>query len=73
MELVFTVPPESFDPIPKVESAIVRMVPFKQAANIAKNEELFSQIVSAAFSQRRKTLRNTLGRFLQPDDFNPSS
>jgi 16S rRNA (adenine1518-N6/adenine1519-N6)-dimethyltransferase len=69
MELVFIVPPEAFHPIPKVESAIVHMFPLKQPTNIAKNEELFSQIVSAAFSQRRKTIRNTLGGFLKPDDF----
>ncbi len=69
MEQVFIVPPESFHPIPKVESAIVYMCPLKQSANIAKNEALFAQIVTAAFSQRRKTLRNTLNKFLQPDDF----
>ncbi len=69
MEQVFIVPPESFHPVPKVESAIVYMHPLKQPVNIAKNEALFAQIVTAAFSQRRKTLRNTLNKFLKPDDF----
>ncbi len=69
MEQVFIVPPEAFYPIPKVESAIVHMFPIKQSATIANNEELFYRIVTSAFSQRRKTLRNTLGGFLKSDDF----
>jgi len=69
MEYVFSVPAESFRPVPKVESAIVRMIPRQKASMDAKDEALFSQIVLAAFSQRRKTLRNTLHRYLKPDDF----
>lgn len=69
MEYVFSVPAESFRPVPKVESAIVRMIPRHKASMNAKDEALFSQIVSAAFSQRRKTLRNTLNHHLKPDDF----
>lgn len=69
MEHVFSVPAESFRPIPKVESAIVRMVPRSQSSRTVKDEALFSQIVLAAFSQRRKTLRNTLHHFLKAEDF----
>lgn len=69
MEYVFSVPAESFRPIPKVESAIVRMIPRHKSSMAAKDEVLFSQIVSAAFSQRRKTLRNTLRSYLKTDDF----
>lgn len=69
MEYVFSVPAESFRPIPKVESAIVRMVPRSQSSRTVKDEALFAQIVLAAFSQRRKTLRNTLHHFLRAEDF----
>lgn len=70
MEHVFNVPAESFRPIPQVESAIVRMIPRHQSVMNAKNETLFSQVVAAAFSQRRKTLRNTLSQYLNADNFN---
>ena len=69
MERLFTVPPESFLPIPKVQSAIVRMIPLKQKMVDENKEVLFSTIVAAAFSQRRKTLRNTLQDYLKPGDF----
>jgi 16S rRNA (adenine1518-N6/adenine1519-N6)-dimethyltransferase len=69
MELLFLVPPEAFDPPPKVESAIVRMLPKPAAQLLARDEKKFGQIVTAAFSQRRKTIRNTLMHFLSPDDF----
>ena len=69
MEHVFSVPAESFRPIPKVESAIVRMIPHSQSSRAVKDEALFAQIVLAAFSQRRKTLRNTLHHFLKAEDF----
>ncbi len=70
MEYVFSVPAESFRPIPKVESAIVRMTPRDDSSRDAKDEILFSQIVASAFSQRRKTLRNTLHSYLGLSDFN---
>lgn len=69
MEQAFIVPPESFDPVPKVESAIVRLLPFRQPVMTTGNETLFAQVVAAAFSQRRKTLRNTLHHYLKPADF----
>jgi 16S rRNA (adenine1518-N6/adenine1519-N6)-dimethyltransferase len=69
MEQLFGVPPESFLPVPKVESAIVRMSPLRQAPVEPGKEKLFAGIVSAAFSQRRKTLRNTLHAHLKPEDY----
>jgi 16S rRNA (adenine1518-N6/adenine1519-N6)-dimethyltransferase len=58
MELMFVVPPEAFDPPPRVESAIVRMIPVAQPlpCDAAKLE----QVVQKAFSQRRKVIRNCL-------------
>ena len=69
MEYLFTVPPEAFDPAPKVESAFVRCVPHATLPFIAKDEALFAQVVTAAFGQRRKTLRNTLKGMLDDDGF----
>jgi 16S rRNA (adenine1518-N6/adenine1519-N6)-dimethyltransferase len=69
MEQLFIVPPECFRPAPKVESAVVRLVPFRQPLIDASREKLFEDIVLAAFSQRRKTLRNTLHTYLKPDDY----
>jgi 16S rRNA (adenine1518-N6/adenine1519-N6)-dimethyltransferase len=69
MEYLITVPPEAFDPAPKVESAFVRCIPFNTKPFIALDEKLFAEIVQAAFSQRRKTLRNTLKNFLNDEDF----
>lgn len=69
MEKLFGVPPESFRPAPKVNSAIVRMIPLPSSEILVKNEQLFAAVVSAAFGQRRKTLRNTLRSYLSEEDF----
>ena len=69
MEKLLDVPPESFRPAPKVDSAIVRMIPMPTDKIIVKNETLFAQIVGTAFGQRRKTLRNTLKSFLSEAEF----
>jgi 16S rRNA (adenine1518-N6/adenine1519-N6)-dimethyltransferase len=69
MEYLITVPPESFEPAPKVESAFVRCVPHDTLPHIAKDENHFAKIVLAAFGQRRKTLRNTLKGLLDDDGF----
>ena len=69
MEYLFTVPPEAFDPAPKVESAFVRCVPHNVLPHVARDEKLFSQVVLAAFGQRRKTLRNTLKNILNDAGF----
>ena len=69
MEYLITVPPEAFEPAPKVESAFVRCVPHTTLPYIAKNEALFAKVVLAAFGQRRKTLRNTLKGLLDDVGF----
>ncbi|MFT5082897.1 MAG: 16S rRNA (adenine1518-N6/adenine1519-N6)-dimethyltransferase, partial [Lentisphaeria bacterium] len=60
VEHLFDVPPESFDPAPKVESAIVRLTPYTLLPAIAENLGNFEHMVKTAFQQRRKTLRNGL-------------
>lgn len=69
MEKLIDVPPQSFRPAPKVDSAIVRMIPIPLDKIAVKNEMLYAQIVSAAFGQRRKTLRNTLKGHLTESEF----
>lgn len=59
MDHLFDVPPECFDPPPRVMSAIVRMVPKSVEERASIPADLFSRVVSTAFSQRRKMLRNT--------------
>lgn len=60
MDWLLDVPPESFDPAPKVDSAVVRLIPRPQSELTAKDPALLEKVVAAAFSQRRKMLRNTL-------------
>lgn len=60
MDKLFDVPPGAFTPPPKVDSAVVRMVPLGAGRRRARDEELFARLVTAAFSQRRKTLRNAV-------------
>ncbi len=67
MDYLLTVPPEAFDPAPKVESAFVRAVPYAELPYPAKDEALFAKVVTSAFAQRRKTLRNTLKGLLDDD------
>ena len=67
MENVLLVPPQSFDPPPRVNSAVVRMVP--HAAPALLEVKLLSEVVQVAFSQRRKLLRHTLGRWLEEHEF----
>ena len=69
MEKLLDVPPESFRPAPKVDSAIVRMIPLPAGEIAVRNEKLFAAIVRAAFGQRRKTLRNALRGYLNEEDF----
>jgi 16S rRNA (adenine1518-N6/adenine1519-N6)-dimethyltransferase len=69
MEYLITVPPDAFKPAPKVESAFVRCIPHAKLPFVAKDTDLFTKVVLAAFSQRRKTIRNTLKPFLNSDDF----
>ncbi len=60
MELLLDVPPESFEPAPKVDSAIVRMIPKRGEEVAGINFSKLEKLVAQAFSQRRKMLRNTL-------------
>ena len=69
MELVLRVPPGAFTPPPKVESAVVRMVPLPGSRPAARDEALFASLVAAAFSQRRKTLRNAARALAPPEAF----
>lgn len=69
MEYLITVPPEAFDPPPKVESAFVRAIPYETLPFQARDEALLGKIVTAAFGQRRKTLRNTLKGILDDAGF----
>ncbi len=71
LEMIYliTVPPEAFEPAPKVESAFVRCVPHATLPCVANDEAIFAKIVTAAFGQRRKTLRNTLKGLLDDDGF----
>ena len=67
MANVLFVPPESFDPPPRVDSAVVRMVPRDQPVPIKL--KLMEKLVQVAFSQRRKLLRHTLGAWLTERNF----
>ena len=69
MDYLLHVPPQAFSPPPKVESAVVRMLPWRERPFLAQDEELLSKIVLAAFAMRRKTLRNTLHAYLKDTDF----
>jgi len=63
-EYLFTVRPGSFTPVPKVDSAIVRLTPYRQAPVAVDNIHDFEKLVRAAFAMRRKTLRNNLKEML---------
>ncbi len=76
-EYLFTVGPENFTPPPKVDSAIVRLLPYQQKPFIADDEQVFADLVRQAFSQKRKTLRNNLKGWLTAEqiescEINPS-
>jgi 16S rRNA (adenine1518-N6/adenine1519-N6)-dimethyltransferase len=60
IEPLFIVPPEAFDPVPKVDSAIVRLMPYKEKPHVAKCLKTLENVVRTSFSMRRKTLRNNL-------------
>ena len=69
LEKVLDVGPDAFYPQPKVNSAVVRMTPRVKIEPKAADEALFARIVTTAFSQRRKTLRNTLRNVLELADY----
>ncbi len=67
-EYLFDVPPDAFDPPPKVMSSIIRLIPKKSPLPL-ENKAFFEQLIKQAFSQRRKTLRNVLKDFADDKDF----
>ena len=66
-EMLFEVPPEAFDPRPKVTSAIISLQPRMQREDV--DVSLLNKVVTSAFNMRRKNLRNALKTFLQAEDF----
>ncbi len=66
---MFVVPPDAFQPPPKVNSAITRLVPRDPTTIRIADTKRFSDIVRAAFGQRRKTLRNSLADICTPAHF----
>jgi len=70
IERLFVVPPGAFRPAPKVDSAVARLTPLRGADKPAiRDFARFERVVAAAFSQRRKTLRNALSSLVTPAQF----
>ncbi len=69
VERLLTIGPGAFNPPPKVDSSVVRLTPWEQPPVEIVDESLFAKIVTAAFSQRRKTLRNSLRSLVTAADF----
>ena len=69
VELLFEVPPDAFYPPPKVQSAVVRLTPHLEPPFPRADKELLAKVVTQAFSQRRKTLRNNFKGSLADSDF----
>ena len=70
IESLIDVPPESFEPPPQVDSAVLRMTPLRDHAPL--DAARFEALVAVAFSQRRKLLRHSLGRWLDEQGFGGS-
>lgn len=68
-EYLFDVPPQCFTPPPKVDSAIIRLIPHQQPLIQLDDFALFSSIVKTAFGQRRKTISNSLKRMIDSNGF----
>jgi len=68
VECLFLVPPGAFNPRPKVDSAIVRLIPHESLPHPALDHKTLQNVVQTAFSQRRKTLRNTLKPLINAED-----
>lgn len=67
VESLFVVPPGAFNPAPKVDSAIIRLTPYRELPHVAKDISQFETVVRTAFNMRRKTLRNNLKPLLTAD------
>ncbi|MCX7660193.1 16S rRNA (adenine(1518)-N(6)/adenine(1519)-N(6))-dimethyltransferase RsmA [Caldimonas sp.] len=70
IESLFEVPPQAFEPPPRVDSAVVRMTPRREPLDV--DIAVLSELVAVAFSQRRKLLRHSLGRWLETQGFEGS-
>jgi 16S rRNA (adenine1518-N6/adenine1519-N6)-dimethyltransferase len=66
-ECLFDVYPESFDPPPQVMSAIIKLIPHATPPVVVKDKAIFNKVVTQAFSQRRKTLKNSLKTLVNED------
>ncbi|MES2204820.1 MAG: 16S rRNA (adenine(1518)-N(6)/adenine(1519)-N(6))-dimethyltransferase RsmA [Pseudomonadota bacterium] len=71
-ERLFLIPPGVFDPAPKVDSALLRLVPKKNRALNLEQEKNLEEIVKLAFGQRRKTLRNNLKTMINDEQWKKS-
>ena len=69
MDWLLDVSPESFTPAPKVDSAVVRLIPRPPGECMALSEAVFANVVATAFAQRRKMLRNNLKSLVSDELF----
>lgn len=67
VEALFEVPPQAFEPAPKIDSAVVRLTPYAEPPLKANNIQTLERLVNVAFQQRRKTLRNALKQLVDPE------
>lgn len=65
---VLHVPPQAFQPPPKVDSAVVRLIPYKNPPVSVKNKQKLDQVCATAFNQRRKTIRNSLKELISESE-----
>lgn len=63
------VPPSAFTPSPKVDSAVIKIIPYVAKPFVADDEKLMHRVVASAFNQRRKTISNSMSEYLNSDDF----
>ena len=68
VESLFVVPPGAFNPAPKVDSAIIRLTPYKELPFVALDVKQLETVVRTAFNMRRKTLRNNLKPRMSADE-----
>lgn len=66
---VLDVPPNAFKPAPKVDSAVVRLTPYQVSPYQVNDIKVLSRITTEAFNQRRKTIRNSLGKLFTVAQF----
>jgi 16S rRNA (adenine1518-N6/adenine1519-N6)-dimethyltransferase len=67
---VLEVPPTSFKPAPKVDSAVVKLVPYKEKPYLVNDIKILSRVTTEAFNQRRKTIRNSLSNLFTVEQLN---